>query len=657
MASSVVGARWAGHPLLAAFSGQRSLAAYVRFTMWDVVAKKFVPLPPGVPVKLMDDSSAAPTTLASAPTNAQGVATLNVGTLTPAYPDLYFVADMNNMQTPFAHQATLPKTWSTKGWRSRDGFTPGHQKAFAGSSIGTVNKPIEFEIGAVLCLNIVVESTTEPGVNIALPENTEVALYPAAPSTVPPIDGRVDSAGAVTFFSFDLTPQTSFHLMLTAKNASPVGGFPLLADVYVDRWPGAGAALTSLCLTPDNVLIKSTRTSIGVHTGDQLAPRQIELKANRDHDACAAFTCLKNLAELNMLIHYAAGPSDWDDYSGQHINVDFISGGISFPVNSINLSEYFTNRRRYQFHEASHQLLWRWATLTTGNIAALYCKFYGIMKHSDEEMLGSVHALLEGWAEIFEYISRYRNITLVKHGKHASLYYDGSSVSAAVISDGSSAIAVADLPTQNWGEHVEGVFAAAMFTIFRNYVLPYPPTSGSLLPPTNDGDITAHAHLKWLTDPGSTAQTARKRFQDAFIEPAKALASLPKPTTTDFVDELRKRTPAAAWPGLLAILQGFNLGFPEIVQVYPAGTLPAPLQPFQPASIAAAGAQIDIHGFHFTDTGNAKVHIGGSDTPFIVASPSRIECTAPARPPGTLASVVFSSADGNDTLGGAILYV
>lgn len=656
MSSNSPGTRWIGHPLLGAFAANRQLTVYVRFKMWDTVDKKFEYLPPGIDVSLVDGSPLfSNQTLATVQTDAAGIANFNIVNLTPQFPDMCFVVNTAQITLPFAHHPALPPEWSTKGWRSSNGLEFGYKEQFSGTTFGTSASPIEFEIGVFFFLNIRVESTSEPGAGgyMNLLPHTVVTLNADTFLSSITLTEKVDDLGIARFYSFFIEPESDITLELEARNDSTGSGFPFLQNVFVDDWLGVtSSALTFSVGTAQTRLAANDRTAIGKDNGNLLDAHAIKLTEMNNGELCAAFTSLKNLAELNCLLHYAVGSPDWNDYSGQHINIGFVASvGMSWPTNVINLPPSYYKRRDDQIHEFSHQLLWKWGNYLSLGIFSEYCPILGDATgdHFWDRLVNPEHALLEGWATIFELLASKNKVEVSKDALGGKLtvypYYSLPHFSLPIKDINKVVIPSSELTT-NWGESVEGVFAAAMFNLFCQYVLLPPwtrPASGPIIPATATGDITQLAHFGWLKASGQDALGVRKRFKDIFVEPAKALSNLNNPTTSDFIDAIRGLNPAD-WDTIRPILQNHFLAFPQIEDV-------------EPAVISSAGGLIDIIGRHFIPDPSTKLYVDAELVPSTIQSSRKITCLAPARAAGSIVSVMLQSPDGDDILVDGLKYV
>jgi hypothetical protein len=654
MTSNAAGLRWVGHPLLGAFAAEGQLTAYVRFTIWDTGSSQFVPLPAGIDVSLMDSSPLLSNdTIATVQTDANGVANFNIVNMTPLFPDMYFAVKTSQIQTPFAGQQTFPAEWSTKGWRSKDGMESGYKQHFSGTKFGTSAQPIEFEVGVCLFFKIQFESTTS-GKPLDLLANTHVKLIAhkvALVSLVTTLEADVDSSGKVEFFSFDIPAGFAASLKLSALNDSTGKGFPFLSGPFVSDFHPLGLPVP-LEFTLDSV----TTTISNVDTtslGSQGNPHVILLAAALAPKFCAAFTSLTHLAELNALIHYTA-LADWQDFAVHHINIDApLLGGMSWPLLVINLPSDFNRWRAGQMHEFSHQLLWKWGNYSSIGLVEEYFPGQAYMDHEENQLFNPEHALMEGWATIFQYLASANKVVVRKDASGASITIGSGSDS--VVDSGKNAIPSAQLNT-NWGESVEGVFAAAMHDLFRSYIMPpwSLPSSGPVIPATTNGDITQFAHLGWLTENSQAASDARNRFKKIFVEPAKALANLNNPTTTDFLDAIRNIN-APDWNTIRPILQNYFLAFPQIERIdFQNAQTPSPL----PLQIPSSGATIVVFGRHFVLGTGTEVRIDGALVPWSMQNSGQITCQALPRPAGTVSSVIIVMLpDGDDILIDCINYV
>ncbi len=655
MTSSAAGARWDPHPLLSLPAGPRHLEAYVKFKIWDKSASKFEDVPPGINVDLIDDTTGDP--IDSVPIGTSGIAHFNIATLSPEYPDIYFLVDTGSIPTPFAGHNQLPDDWSTKGWRSSDGKEFGYKKAFAASTFGTSVTPIEFEIGVRFHITVTVQDSASLGPINLLP-NTKLEFRARAPgqSTVV-LQEEVGATGAWTCFSFDVDPGSAIELRMKAENDSTGKGFPFLEKVFVDR----RIILNEVLLQPiqplsftisssTSGLSNVSNTSIG-YVDSSVKSHVIYLDRAYNKDLIAAFTFLKNLAEHNCLWHHIVTP--WDNYHDAKINLGaHLLGGLSLPNRIIHLVEDFERQREKQNHEFSHQSLYRLSGLTQWDIVKEYCFGGGVMSHWWTFLYNPINALLEGWAACFELMFGAFAFSLTKTGGSYGINWIYKVSTAAGMLPQPGSFMITDkhgnpyLPgvldgMQNWGESVEATFGGALYELFRDYVLPQggPSPPLPLIPPAFLGDITKHAHLAWLSDPGSAGHAARERFKKVFVYPAQSLSAIAHPSTTDFIEGMRASA-GNDWPVLCAKLQAFRMAFPQVEAVTPN----------KPSS----GDNLTITGRHFI--AGATVFIDGQQVIYSLDDARTISCTVPVRPPGTVADVKVVTADGDHVLKGALTY-
>jgi hypothetical protein len=664
MASNSLGDRWVGHPLLAAFTGQRPLSAYVRFSLWDEQASKFQNLPQGIDVSLVDNSPLfSTTTVDTVQTDANGVAHFSIANLSPQFPDLFFLVDTSALPSGFAHHAAFPAEWSTKGWRSSDGKTPGYHEKFAGTTFGSSTDPIEFEIGVVLFITIQVENTTDPGSFIFLLPETPVSLHAGGifQSTVD-LSTKSDDHGIAHFFSFDIEPGSNIDITIYATNNAGSNKFPFLQGVYVDDWPGIPSTTWSYFISSTLAnLTNLDKTS----TGSATAGWVVKLTAQVSAHTCAAFTFLQNLTELNCLLHYSV--PGWQDYLGGRINMRaLLAGGLSLPstslpeAGSINLPKDFDDWREGQFHEFAHQILWILGNLSLADIAYSYCLGSGVMSHSWHARYNTHHALLEGWAEAFAYIFNLEYFTVTKQsGKFflkfkRNYVYKGTLISlptSSYVTDSNEiefASGVLD-QERNWGESVEGMFAAGLLYVFRKHVMKNFSSGSPAIPPAPGGDIRTHPSLAWLTSTAPSGIQTRERFRRTFVAPALAMANRPSPTTTAFIDAMRVANmppdgSVSDWNEIRDILQDFYLAKPEIVII-------------SPAQIGASGGTtVQIQGYHFATGASTEIFFGVNKATITSLSNGIITCIAPAGSAGTTVDLKLTSDDGSDLKPNAITY-
>jgi hypothetical protein len=659
MTSSAVGARWVGHPLLA-LPVPRHLDAFVRFTMWNSITHGFDPLPAGIDVVMMHAVTGFDVPLLTASTDANGTATFHIPLLTPEAPNLYFRVMTGGVSFgAFGHTQAPPPYWSTEGWRSADvgGSTPGLSTDFAGSLFGTPTHPIEFEIGVALFIQLKFESTSEPGTNLKLLPNTKVRMLAGdAPIT---LEDHTDSDGIVEYFSYDIKPGSSITLKIPMV-AEPGGAtFPHIGPVFVSYFHQPLAAPIEAVIPPSTSRLASiNRTSFGRYGAAN--PHRVVVPAAGAEMICSAVTALKNLTELNGLIHHAVG-AQWTDFANSHINLSFYNTGLSWPLNVINLSDDYAKMRPEQFHEASHQFLWAWGNYTGRGLFADYCagliqSLVGPMSanpnvnHSWAWRSNPEQALLEGWATAFQLMAEAHTVELQNSGPSIVLRFDSY---RSVISTPPSLIAsAAAIPRSqlvaNWGESVEGVFGAVLFNLFKEYVLttpgigPPPPTTDSLIPPTDDGDITKHPHLAWLKGTSPDDLLAKQRFWNVFVAPALALASNANPTASDFIDQLKIKNSNDWVQFFVPIMKRFHVGGPSMTA-------------WIPASLPPTGGTVTIVGTRFLG-GATQVFFGSTAAQITSLAAQGLTCIAPSGTAGAKVDLKLVTTDGEHIIPNAITY-
>jgi hypothetical protein len=667
MTSNALGTRWAGHPLLT-LPVPRHLDAWVKFTMWNKDSRAFEKLPAGQDVTMMDGS----TPLHQQPLDANGTATFHIPVLTPDAPDLSFTIDLAGIPPSDFGHAALPPNWSTKGWRSAGGTSAGHYPDFAGNLIGASANPVEFQVGVAIFMLFEFDSTSEPGQKLRLLPNAPVKMRAKKTgATAVEIDAAVDSDGVVEFFSFDILPGASIAFSIPMRIHAVSGHFPYIGPIFVSHFTSAIPHTIEFDVPASvSTLAGNDLTTIGLPGGPAQA-KSLQTFADGNQDICAAVTVMKNITELNGLIHHTAG-ADWTDFANCHVNLGFFKdSGISWPVGSINLSTTFTKIRHDQLHEAAHQLLWKWANYTTASIAGEYClgliqslftpaiSSNARMNHALWWVINPENALLEGWATIFEFITGYSAVSLnvvptearlVLEWTRNSVVESGYYKIAKPISHwpGSTAQAIiSPLELQaDWGESCEGMFAGAMFNLFKKYVLQTPNLAlPSLIPPTVDGDITQHPHLAWLTGTTSADQDARDRFVNVFVEPAKAIAGISNRTVVDFIDKL-KIINANDWDAhFVPIMKHFHMGGPRMTSV-------------SPKIVASAGnTTVTIQGTRIISGPATKVFFGGIPATGLSIGTNGLTCVAPSATAGAIVDLKLVTADGEHVDPLAITYI
>jgi hypothetical protein len=527
---------WTGHPLIAAVSGiSLPIDIFVKFEVWNLSTKAYVPLPAGVSISLMDfDPLSSNDQLDTQNTDANGAVHFHFASLAALAaldpddtenPDLFFVAHTNGR----AHAGhTLPSEWSTKGWKAADGISAGYYENFASSFIGREDAPLVFRIGLDVHLQLqYVHGTT--GATEKATKDIPINLRTVSGDDKGTF--RTDKDGQVHTVIFDIQPETDLFFVVNFEIEDASIKLPK-STVSIDFW-------TTLTNDAD----KTVETFYPSHTltsiGTQAKPAKLHCSVDERN---VALYFLKILRELSTFLFHLTGGS-WTGVNNLTLFRTSASGNsYSWPVGSVNIHPSQHWERDTLIHEMSHQIMWKEVNFSSLGIA--YQGIFGNLQlyHRVDLLSSPQHAFIEGWAEFMEVVFHARTnppFTIT------SLIDTNSKPAGNLLPS-------PPLPPDGRGESVEGAFANGLWTVFRNQVVaPTGTPSAPLVPESANGDVTTTA--PWLTN-----TTARDKFLALIWNPLKALAPLSSPTTTTMIAQIQSQNPGL-WPSVQPDLQKFNM--------------------------------------------------------------------------------------------------
>jgi hypothetical protein len=581
---------------------------FLRFEVWNVLTNKLEPMS-NMRVDLMDSNRVVSDTLMeTGTTDSSGSLRFS---LTEAdlkqksgedKPDLYFKARPREMSFG---GTTLPAEWSTKPWKDKNG-KPGYfpNTAFvAGSSLAgsSAADPLVYRIGLDYHARFLYADPKDSSSRRA-PKGLRVG-FRATSNKNKIVWQRTDAEGEVHGVTFDADAGADMDFVVEFNIMDPAINLP---ESTADT-DGPNNVWVTICNDKDSHYFPDNKsTSIGT----QAAPELISCSTSGRNVAMFFLTMLYEHATFFYYITDGA----WTGISDLNISKHgFGSGAYSWPVGSVNLTEDWWGDRATLIHELSHQVMWKEVGISSLNIVGMIAEPQGLCMEHYENMVASwTHAVIEGWAEIFEGIFEPSSMTLT-----------GSSM----VRDGKRSVPLGPTPV-NQGLKVEGAFAQAMIGIFHNYVVGSASPTPSV-PRSVNGDVTQTA--PWIKDPGVKA-----RFKSAIWEPLHAVRS-GEPWTTDFVNQLQVSNPAA-WPDMLIKLNEYNIATdaPKIDSISPA------------SGPATGGQAITITG-NFFHPGQTTVTIGAKPATAVVSTPRQISCQSPDGGPAKV-DVVVTTSTGSATL-------
>jgi hypothetical protein len=592
--------QWTSHPLVSQCSAVLGpTQIFLQFVYWDLPSGMYLALPAGLNVNLVENNAILgifDSTAATVQIGLSGVAIFDVQQVDPAT-EIHFEVDTSSLLS----SQGFPSSWSTKGWKTIDGFLIANYSA---ADIGTSMSPKVFRVGVDFHLSIKYQDLAR-GIAYPVLQGTSVQVLCYGPNDLVDFnsgtgfrtidDFTPDQNGEIHSRSFFINPDDRMilGLALETHSSNPATIFPFMDQTFIRATAQYGI--------PSNYFTLATEGNFEIggvskvsSSSDPTSTQPIYFQII-DQFASAGLYCLKNMAELNTFMHAMNdGTWTWYHFAGVGVEMDALAfNSNSFPVGSVHITTSHAFKRDIQIHEISHQILWNLANYS--NFQILY---QGHLTHSAHQYRDAAEALLEGWAEFFAAaFTRGGSDDLVSVSPDNIVDKDGNPIAKITLE-----------LEPNWGEKVEGMFAGALLELLRSYVLSDVTTLGLvLLPETSTGDTTATAG--WLKSPSSQAKT---RFANVVIRPALAISStsfLNGPGTTDFIDAIQvavgpdwndpnHRNDPSDWSTISPILQKFYIAIPAVDSIE-----------LKSGETGQSGNEITIHGRYFDPS--ATVTIGG----------------------------------------------
>jgi hypothetical protein len=606
---------------------------FVKFEVWNASSKSFDPVGALMPVDLMDeDPHGGDDLIETKMTDVNGFIQFSV-----TYheleqksgedkPDLYFKA---RPQGSSSSGIPLPKKWSTSGWTDKNG-KPGlfpntvfnDKNPLGGASAAD---PLVYRIGVDYHVSFQYWDANEKK-NMPAPKGLKVAIRPGDDFQRTDKDGQLHGltfdidAGDEVYFDvgFDIEdPDINLPNAMVPSQMTEDGFFSQLWETNLDD-------------SDQQFLPKNNLPSIGTLA----KPYSVSCKLYQRNVALFFLTMLHEHA--SFFFHITAGA--WTGVSGQKFYMTALLGTpYSWPVGAVNINEpYWWDRAATIMHELSHQVMWKELGISSPGIGGLTGDQALHLKHSEGMLANPVHAVVEGWAEIFEGI----------FGK-GHIISSGDKLTDAdrhLLKEHGADVPLGPLPV-NQGESVEGAFAQGLIRVFEEFVVGKASASANV-PRSLNGDITdTTSNCSWVKDPG-----VQKRFKSAIWEPLHKLHSniSQLPNTRDFLAAMKKSLGPADWPVVVAKLHEFNMAFekPTITSVAP------------PSGKVGGGEAIIISGNDFV-VGHTTVTIGGHPVVNIAASTGVTTVMTGNAPAGAAgkADVIVTTPVGSVTLPAAYEYI
>jgi hypothetical protein len=246
----------------------------------------------------------------------------------------------------------------------------------------------------------------------------------------------------------------------------------------------------------------------------------------------AAMYIFKVLSELSQFL-YIITNREWTGIPNLKIYPHSISGiSYSFPVGDVNIVEEAFFDRRTILHELAHQIMWQQSGITSFEVGCLWVNDGLRLKHRRNLLAHRAsHALIEGWADfISDILTGYRE---PMDGKPEMTLLDGSL-------DGTKI----DLRARpGLGARCEGAFTNGLISVYEKFI------KGRVLKASENGSVDE----PWMSD-----RDVRKRWKSAIWDPLTSLRPKKPPTTTDFLDEIKRLNPDH-WQTIEPGLRKWNL--------------------------------------------------------------------------------------------------
>jgi hypothetical protein len=605
---------------------------YVKFEVWNVVSKAFEAVG-NMPVDLMDeDPHWGDDLIDTQTTDANGFIHFSVTEADLEQksgedkPDLYFNAHPRGLRFG---DISLPDDWSTSGWKDKNG-KPG---LFPNTAFDDKNPlggaspadPLVYRIGVDYHVSFQFWDPSESKQQLA-PKGLRVGLIPSAEYKH---FQRTDKLGQLHGLAFHIRAGTDVSFYVEFNIVDPDINLPEATVEFSNDGENTNFWYTNEADGDQRSLPHNTETSIGTQT----IPIPVSCALGRRNVATSLLTMLYE--HTSFFFHITGGA--WTGVRGLDLSMHAVSGtAYSWPVGTVHIPEEDWWNRGTIMHELSHQVMWKEAGISSLDIAGWIGAPISLQLHHRERMLANpLHAVVEGWAEIFEGIFDTGSITI-------------SSVAKLEDSDGDTLkhsgadVQLGPLPV-NQGQSVEGAFAHGLISVFESFVVGK--ASGSAnIPRSLNGDITdTTSKSSWVKDPG-----VQKRFKSAIWDPLHEVQS-GRPMTNYFIAGMKKFSDPADWPNIVAKLHEFNMAFDQ-----PTITFVSP-----PKGFVAGGETIAIYGTNFV-AAHTTITIGGNPVTNIPASPPALTTVLSGNTPaGSIGKtdVIVTTPVGSVTLPSGYEYV
>ena len=592
---------------------------HLQFEVWDLTAKTFRALPPGVVVDIMDEDPLSNDRLISQPTNAQGRVLFNLPSLPnsgEATPDIFFLVHTRRLQHA-GH--TLPDEWSTSGWLAADNSTTGLTPNYAGTPIGTPTAPVVFRIGLDFHAKFTYPNT-RTGTDELAPKQIPVRVFVARGlgdmgtlnlKLLLPTDDNGEIHGVI----FDLDPGLNIWVNFEFEMTDASINLPRVR-VHMEQifW-------NSFFDDGDRKLLPNNHTSIGT----QAAPEEFRL-ADKERNIALYF--LKTTREWSIFLRRMTG-GDWTGVERLTLFrtlLPFATVSHSFPVGEVHIMPSRHFNRGEMAHELSHQIMWKELGIGNFELAYLASPLGDFeTKHRPSLLANPLHAVMEGWPDFIKAVFAGRD----------PVPYDLTTLT----DKDRNPVGPLGPPPLNQGHDVEGAFANGLWAIFKKFVVTPGVSANAHVPESRNGDVLTTA--AYLANSG-----VRDRFLSIIWNPFKAMAApSAQQSTIGMIANIRAGN-LPIWHALQPELQAFNMAMDV-----PTATAVSP-----PAGPPAGGKTVTIRGLHFTlDT--TTVSIGGSEAKNVkVTNTSTLTAETPPGALGTAPIIVTTPAGSSAPLENRFTY-
>lgn len=218
MTSSVIGAHWANHPLLAYFMAKPiDLKIELKFERWDPAHDKIEPVD-GKFVRVVKTNANGTTETLTAVQSGATAAT-DLKKKTDSAGRVTFEGTVligpGGMTVHFEVDGVASGTWSTAGWKARDNLVDGKMVGFTGNPLGTASAPVTFLVGVPCWLNLRYDRYDGDPAPARFPVGTRIKIVQlSGGSQVDVHDFRVDATSEVKVVLGRVSPGAALWMLI-----------------------------------------------------------------------------------------------------------------------------------------------------------------------------------------------------------------------------------------------------------------------------------------------------------------------------------------------------------------------------------------------------------------------------------------------------------